>query len=308
MKKKYTGDHLEAMKTPLFSIITPCLNRAEFIVEAVESVLAQNYQNFEHIIIDGGSTDGTLEILRRYPHLRIVSESDKGMYDAINKGLELARGDVIGLLNSDDLYEANQFNGVAKEFVNESVQSVVGRAMVFITHPDGFAEIVGNFSPKSASLLELSTMGSPFFNAWFFRKSVFEKIGVFNTSYSIVADRDFMLRFALAGLKYEVLDASIYQYRQHASSMTFDITDQKLQRIIDEHIIMTGAYLEQKSLPIEARNLIRKLRTRDTLEMAVRSLKKMNFPKFAYYSWRGIEYGPLWFQNFTRRVIHKEPL
>ncbi len=70
---------------PLISIITPCLNRAEFIAEAVESVLSQDYPNVEHIIMDGGSTDGTLEVLKRYPHLRVVSEPDEGMYTAINK-------------------------------------------------------------------------------------------------------------------------------------------------------------------------------------------------------------------------------
>ena len=296
------------MKTPLFSIITPCLNRAEFIVEAVESVLAQNYQNFEHIIIDGGSTDGTLELLKRYPHLQIYSGQDQGMYDALNKGLKLARGEIIGFLNSDDLYAEDAFSIIAEKFQEQNILAVAGEALIFTVSSDGGTNIISNYSPQGSSLLEISTIGDPYFNAWFFRRSIFEKIHEFNIHYRIVADREFMLRFALSGLCYGTINKTVCRYRKHPDSMTFDITYQKLQRIIDEHIFMTSAYLEKKNLPIEARKLIRKLRTRDTLEMAVRSLKKMNFPKFAYYSWRGIEYDPLWFLNFTRRVIHKESL
>jgi hypothetical protein len=89
----------------------------------------------------------------------------------------------------------------------------------------------------------------------------------------------------------------------HPSSMTFDITYEKLQRIIDEHISMTSDYLQKGDLPTEARNLIKRLRTRDTAEMALRSLQKGRFNNFSYYSQRGIEYNSLWLLNFTRRII-----
>ncbi len=289
---------------PLISIITPSLNRADMIVTAIESVLAQNYPYFEHIIVDGVSTDGTLELLKRYPHLKVLVGHDKGMYDALNRGLELAKGEIIGFLNSDDLYAESVFAIIAEKFQNQHTLAVAGEALIFTKTPDGESEIISNFSPESASLLELSTIGSPYFNAWFFRKSVFETLGNFRTNYKIAADREFMLRFALSDLKYTIVHKLVYQYRQHAASMTFDMTDEKLERIVDELIFMTSAYLEQRSLPIEARNLIRKMRTHDTVAMAVRSLKKMNFHKFAYYSQQGIKYDSLWFLKFTRRVIH----
>jgi glycosyltransferase involved in cell wall biosynthesis len=291
-------------ETLLLSIITPSLNRADMIVTAIESVLAQNYPHFEHIIVDGVSTDGTLELLKRYPHLKVLVGHDKGMYDALNRGLELAKGEIIGFLNSDDLYAQSVFAIIAEKFQNQHTLAVAGEALIFTTTPDGESKIISNFSPESASLLELSTIGSPYFNAWFFRRSVFEKIGNFDINYRIAADKEFMLRFALSGLKYTIVHKLVYQYRQHADSMTFDITDQKLERIVDELIFMTSTYLKQRSLPIEARNLIRKLRTRDTLDMAVRSLKKMNFHKFIYYSRRGIEHDPLWFLKFTLRIIN----
>ena len=85
------------------SIITPTLNRAHFLEEAIESVRAQDFPDCEHLIVDGGSTDGTLEMLARHPHLRVVSEPDRGLYDALNKGLRLGSGEIVGLLNSDDI-------------------------------------------------------------------------------------------------------------------------------------------------------------------------------------------------------------
>src|SRR5271156_6128755 len=91
------------------SIITATLNRREFIGAAIESVLAQNYPEFEHWIIDGGSSDGTLDVLKRYPHLNVLSEPDRGVYDAWNKGIVRATGVVLGFLNSDDQYAPGTF-------------------------------------------------------------------------------------------------------------------------------------------------------------------------------------------------------
>ncbi|MBE3118097.1 MAG: glycosyltransferase [Candidatus Atribacteria bacterium] len=114
----------------LISIITPSLNRADMIVTAIESVLAQNYPYFEHIIIDGGSTDGTLNVLGKYPHLRLISELDRGMYDAINKGLALASGEIIGFLNTDDLFADDIFAKVAKKFDDDRILVVAGGPVI----------------------------------------------------------------------------------------------------------------------------------------------------------------------------------
>ena len=91
------------------SIITASLNRKKFIGAAIESVLAQNYPNFEHWIIDGGSSDGTLAFLKQYPHLKVLSEPDRGVYDAWNKGIARASGEVVGFLNTDDQYTPGTF-------------------------------------------------------------------------------------------------------------------------------------------------------------------------------------------------------
>lgn len=292
------------MNAPLFSIITPCLNRAEFIAEAVESVLAQNSQDFEHIIIDGGSTDGTLEILKRYSHLQVHSEKDKGMYDALNRGLGLARGEIVGFLNSDDLYSENVFAAVRPKFLDQNIQAVAGSALIFASSPAGEIDIVRTYSPQENKVLESATLGDPYFNAWLFRRSVFERINQFDIQYRIVADREFMLRFALSGMQYTTISNTLYQYRKHPDSLTFDLTYQKLQRIFDEHILMSAAFLQDKDVPAHAKDLIRKLRTRETADIAVLSLRSGRFPNLIHYAKRGLEYDPLWFLNFLLRLFH----
>lgn len=95
------------MNKPLFSIITPTFNRRDFLEINIKSLLNQSYQNFEHIVIDGGSTDGTVELLKKYEsqyNMRWISEPDNGIYDAVNKGIKMAKGEIIAYLNSDDFY------------------------------------------------------------------------------------------------------------------------------------------------------------------------------------------------------------
>ena len=99
------------------SIVTPTLNRAHFLAQAIDSVLAQNDSDVEHIVVDGISTDGTVELLARYPHLRVIREPDTGLYDALNKGLRAATGDMIGWLNSDDLFAPDAFRCTSTMFV-----------------------------------------------------------------------------------------------------------------------------------------------------------------------------------------------
>ena len=98
------------------SILTPSYNSGKYIERAIESVVDQGYDNWEHIIVDGGSTDGTAVILKKYPHLKWISEPDKGQSDAMNKAFEMSNGDIIGYLNADDWYELSIFSLIADVF------------------------------------------------------------------------------------------------------------------------------------------------------------------------------------------------
>jgi glycosyltransferase involved in cell wall biosynthesis len=288
--------------TPLISVITPSLNRAGMIEAAIKSVLAQDYPRVEHIVVDGGSTDGTLGRLKRYPQLRVLTGPDAGMYDALNKGLAAANGEVIGFLNSDDLYVAGIFSDIAGHFVKTNTLATVGRALIFTRDSSGTTRIIGSLSPESASMIELATIGNPVFNGWFFRRSVFDRIGGFNSTYRVVGDRDFMLRFILAGLPYDILQSYVYQYLQHADSLTFELTDQKYDQIVQEHLAMTAHFLDDETLHGSAREYIVRLRTRETIKMSV--IAARTSPQKAYRLFlAGIAYDPRWPLRFVQKAI-----
>lgn len=293
----------KSLAKPVITIITPSFNRASMVKNAIESVLVQDFLAFEHLIVDGDSTDGTLAILKQYPHLKVISGSDQGMYDALNKGLKIATGEIIGFLNTDDLYAENVFPTVARKFDDPEVMAVAGCAIVFSELPDRKIKTVSRYSPEDRSLMECSTIGSNFFNAWFFRRSTFNQIGTFNPAYKIVGDRDFMFRFALNHLRYTVIDNLVYKYRQHEGSLTFDKHGQKRAWSADENLAMASFYLTKKSLPNRVRNLLIQLRTLETVDMAARSIWMWNYKKFVHYCIEGSKYNLAWPFRFFQYVV-----
>lgn len=206
----------------LITIITPCLNRRETIAAAVESVMAQDWNEIEHIVVDGGSTDGTLELLSRYRHLRVISEPDRGLYDAINKGLRLARGDIVGHLNSDDLYAPNVFGSVAGVFAAEpEIASVCGGVEIFVDagQERRAIQVINNGSIKQLRRGDI-IHGVPITNARFFRRSLYDQIGLYDIRYRLAADRDFLMRMVLAGVMRGTVAGIVYMYRSHPGSLT----------------------------------------------------------------------------------------
>jgi glycosyltransferase involved in cell wall biosynthesis len=238
-----------------FSVITPCLNRAELIGPTIESVIAQDYSDFEHWIIDGGSTDGTLDLLKRYRHLRLVSEADRGVYDAMNKGIRLATGEVLILLNSDDLLARGAFSLVADIFRNAVGTMIVSAGcQIFQSRSDGVEIEMHRYDDPRRNALSLRnvTIGTPNINARFFRRKVFEQIGEFDLAYPIAADRDFLIRVALRQLPDAPIAKVLYRYRWHAGSLTMNAGSDSLlsgmgdsRRIIARSIQKTSVNREQ---------------------------------------------------------------
>ncbi len=177
------------------SIITVVLNNKETVKDAILSVGSQDYHDIEHIVIDGKSMDGTRSIIEKYrDRLAIViSERDNGIYDAMNKGLRLASGEIIGFLNSDDLYaNKNVISDVVSILDNMKVDAVFGD-LVFIKSKD-LNHIVRYYQSKNFSPQSLSKGIMPAHPTLFLRKAVYEKYGYFKTDYRIAADFEFAVR------------------------------------------------------------------------------------------------------------------
>jgi glycosyltransferase involved in cell wall biosynthesis len=181
------------MSHQLISILTPSFNQGAYLERNILSVLNQNYPSFEHIVIDGGSTDNSLDILKKYPHLKWVSEKDKGQADALNKGLEMATGEIIGWINSDDFYEANIFNAVAKEFEDADMQWIIGNLTVFYEESSHKIPIKSPTITYDNLLRNFSIVKQP---ATFFRKSIIEQAGAWNATFHLVMDYDLWLRLS----------------------------------------------------------------------------------------------------------------
>lgn len=179
------------------SIITVCFNSAATIRDTLNSILSQDYHDIEHIIVDGGSTDDTIKIIKEFPHVtRLLSEPDQGLYDAMNKGLRLVTGEVIGILNSDDIYaRPDVLSKVASKFTNKEISASYGDLQ--FVHARDPGKVVrtwksGRFKP---SYFYFGWM--PPHPTFFVRKEVYNKVGQFNTFLNSASDYELMLRILL---------------------------------------------------------------------------------------------------------------
>lgn len=182
------------------SIITSCYNRVTTIRSAIESVLAQDYDNIEFIVVDGASTDGTLEIIREYVDRIsiIISESDDGMYEAINKGIRAATGDVIGLLHSDDFFYDN---GVVSRIVErlEATKADLLYGDGLFVNPNNTSKVVRNWIGGNYRLWKVRHGWLPLHPTCYIRREVMLRLGLYNESYKIAADSDLLVRYLITG-------------------------------------------------------------------------------------------------------------
>ena len=184
------------------SVITVVYNNRDTIADAIESVCAQRGAEIELIVVDGASTDGTRDVLARYASKisLLVSEPDRGIYDALNKGISLATGDVIGFLHSDDVLADNEaIARVAVQFADASVDAVYGD-LVYVRKDDP-SRIVRTWTAGSYTPSRIARGWMPPHPTFYARRSVYERLGKFDTSFRIAADYDCMLRFLKAGIR-----------------------------------------------------------------------------------------------------------
>jgi len=178
------------------SIITVCYNSEATIEKTIQSVLEQTFNNIEYIVVDGNSKDNTLQIIKKYESNlnQWISEPDNGLYDAMNKGIELATGDIVGILNSDDTFYNNN---VLKKLANFHKQNQIDASIGNIIQHNKNGKIVRNYSSKNWQPNKLKIGFMPPHPSIFFKRVLFKKLGNYQLDYTIGADYELVTRFFL---------------------------------------------------------------------------------------------------------------
>lgn len=178
------------------SVITAVFNNLENIETCIDSILSQSYKDIEYIIVDGGSTDGTLDVIEihRDKIAKIISEPDNGMYDALNKGIKLSTGDIVGFLHSDDLYAHKEvLKMVIDIFEKENVDSCYGD-LLYVNKQDP-NKVIRYWKSSHYKYGKFRLGWMPPHPTFFVKKEIYDRYGYFNTDFSIAADYELMLRF-----------------------------------------------------------------------------------------------------------------
>ncbi len=179
------------------SIITICYNRVKTIEKAIQSVLSQDYEDIEYIIIDGKSKDGTQQIIEKYRNqiTNYISEPDNGMYEAINKGLAIATGDIVGLMHSDDeFYDNNVISKIAEVFKASNLTEGVYGDGIYISNDDK-EKIIRNRIGGEFSIDKIENGWLPLHPTVYIKKNLIEKYGNYNLQFKIASDTEFLLRY-----------------------------------------------------------------------------------------------------------------
>jgi glycosyltransferase involved in cell wall biosynthesis len=207
---------------PRISVITPSYNQAQYLKQTIDSVLSQQYSDLEYIIIDGGSTDGSIDIIKKYEkHLSFwISEKDQGQSHAINKGLRRVTGDIINWLNSDDFYQPDSLKIIGDIFANPQINVVCARSNIvkdgLVIRQSNGTDVYPNNLAKTIGWARIDQPET------FFRKAVYDKIGLLNEDLHYVMDREWWIRYlfqyGLEGIK--KIDDVVVNFRLHDQSKT----------------------------------------------------------------------------------------
>lgn len=204
----------------LISIVTPSYNCGPFINETIESVLSQGVASFEHIIMDGGSKDKTVDILRSYPHLKWKSEKDKGQSDALNKGFKLVKGEIVGWLNADDTYEPGTFKKVLDFFNANPAIDCVGTDINII---DEKSQKIGFSASKPFNLYEMLIVNTVKQPTVFMRRKMVERLVGVDESLYYVMDHEFWVRAHIEGFKIQYIPNEVFaNFRMISGTKSFE--------------------------------------------------------------------------------------
>ena len=226
-----TNSNVIIANQPLISIITVVYNGAKTIEQTIQSVINQPYPNKEYIIIDGGSTDGTVEIIKKYEsNLSYwVSERDNGIFDAMNKGIGRANGELIGIINADDWYEKNIFNSIAERYRETGSDHVIHGLIRNLLNEE-FYSMVGN----SIQGLRYAMIPHP---TCFIPGKLYKTYGNYDIKLKHSADYDLVLRYAKLGVKFSFIEKPIANFRLGGNSSNTWAEKEMYRVRVKHHVI-----------------------------------------------------------------------
>lgn len=193
-----------------FSIITVCFNSEKTLERTIQSVLGQTVADYEYIIVDGASKDGTLDVIKAYEpkfggRLKWISEPDKGIYDAMNKGIKMAQGEIIGIVNSDDWLEPEAFSIIEKAASENGAKGIVYTGDIRYHYNDGTTQVISYSQKDLAHYAKIWRLGLNH-PATFVPRQLYEEYGLFDTNIKLQADSDFIDRLYHKGVEFVFID------------------------------------------------------------------------------------------------------
>jgi glycosyltransferase involved in cell wall biosynthesis len=279
---------------PKFSIIVPSYNQGKYIKETIDSILRQDYRPIEILVMDGGSSDETVEILKNFgniPELSWVSEQDNGVVDAVNKGLKAISGDIVGIQSSDDCYVPGTFSTVARYFQDSQKTNILYGNVEYI---DKNSNLIGRSHVADYRLNSfLSRKSSIFQSSAFFRGSILRDLPGWNQRYSYVADNEFWLRICIAGGVIKI-DRVLSRYRYHPEQR-----DVEKKRIKNDWASMIAESKAVMDLPFSSRMAARSGVYRTKLSCT----KENNWLRRSWYSYLAVLLYPPIYSELDKRDL-----
>lgn len=275
------------------SIVTPSLNRGGMLADALASAAAQSGVACEHIFVDGGSTDNSVA-LAEASGARVIDAPGSSIYEAINIGITAAQGEFICLLNSDDWLRPGALSAaLAALEVQPDLDLVRGHADVEAL-VDGRWIMEPRLAEPAAPILANALLGRSNINACIFKRALFERVGPFNPTYAISADREWLARVLLSGAQTGGVDSDIYVYRSHAGSLTIGRERTQTEKWVREHLAFSRALLREPTLAPRDRAVLQQFHAKETAHFALLSLRRLGIGDFISTTARSFGASPLW--------------
>jgi len=291
----------------VISIVMPVLNRERFVGSSIRSVISQDYDDWELIVVDNGSTDRSLEIVEKYAAVdkRIsvyVYDKKRGEYPATNYGISRAKGDIIGILHSDDMYPPNALSHVAERFSRDNGLDVLCPRVLIIADYGDRIEVEGEY--QTDLRFKNLVLKRPLEPARFFRKRLFESAGPIDETYRYAGFRGWWIKISLRpDVKWDSIPYVCYIYRRHAQSGTSNFNKYIPLRYLPEHYRMFKKLLDSGLLNDKQQKILKQRWLNDSITGFLLSLRMGKFGNALFYFVKGTEINHFYPLKLVRKKI-----